>query len=395
MAAGPAWLRSLRRSAFDLLEGGRRAGPAPRAFNLFLIILIIANVSAAVIETVPAIAASYGEAFNAFDTLCVTIFLVEYIARLWTAREHPMVRHLSPWKARLRFAASPLMMIDLIAILPFFLQIIFPADLSILRVLRFIRFFRLTRYSTAMATIGRVLSAERHSLFAAAVLMMSAMLVSSMAMYLAERNVQPDKFGDVPSAMWWAIVTLATVGYGDVVPISPLGKVIGGITVVVGLGLFALPVGIIATGFQDEIRRRNFVVSYGMVARVPVFAELDAADIAEVVRMLSARSVPPGTVIIRKGEIADCMYFIASGTVAVQLDGKAIELGPGDFFGEIALLGRRVRSATIRAVTACEFLVLDAADLDRLLAKNPSLAEAFHATARARLGETFDPIEGG
>ncbi|MGF7162716.1 voltage-gated potassium channel [Rhodoligotrophos appendicifer] len=386
MPARKKRLRTIRRAVFDILEGGRRGEVTARILNDFVIVLIIANVGAAIVETVSWIQADYGAIFNAFDTVCVTIFIIEYAARIWTAPENPIFRQLNPWKARSRFAAAPLMIIDLVAIIPFFLEFLLPADFAILRVLRFIRFFRLTRYSTAMGTIGRVLAAERRSLFAAAVLMISAMLVSSVAMYLAERFAQPDKFGDVPSAMWWSIVTLATVGYGDVVPITLIGKVIGGVTIIIGLGLFALPVAIVATGFQNEIHRRDFVVSYGLVARVPLFSHLDADGIVQVVRMLSARRVPAGAIIVRRGEPADAMFFIVSGSVEVAVRGKPVKLIAGEFFGEMALLARSERTATVRALEPSELLVLESADFERLVENDPHIAEAITAIVDRRAG---------
>src|SRR5262249_2990718 len=164
-------------------------------------------------------------------------------------------------------------------------------------------------------------------------------------MYLIEREAQPDKFGTIPDAMWWAIVTLATVGYGDVTPITPLGKLFASVVILGGLVIVALPVGIIATAFANEIHRREFVVTWRMVARGPLFAGLEAADIADISRLLRAQLVEAGTVIVRRGDVGQSMYFVASGSVEVELPKKKIRLGAGDFFGEVAVLQRTRRSA--------------------------------------------------
>src|SRR5262249_25491513 len=130
-----------------------------------------------------------------------------------------------------------------------------------------------------------------------------SLLVASI-MHVIERHAQPDKFGTIPDAMWWAIVTLGTIGYGDVVPVTALGRVVTSVTIFVGLIMIALPIGIVATAFADEIHRRDFVVTWGMVARVPLFAELEATDIADIMRLLHAQQVEPGDVIARRGEPA-------------------------------------------------------------------------------------------
>jgi hypothetical protein len=136
-------------------------------------------------------------------------------------------------------------------------------------------------------------------------------------MHVIERGAQPDKFGTIPDAMWWAIVTLGTIGYGDVVPVTALGRIVASITIFVGLIMIALPIGIIATAFAEEIHRRDFVVTWGMVARVPLFAELEATEIADIMRLLHAQQVEAGDVITRRGELAHSMYFIADGEVEI------------------------------------------------------------------------------
>jgi voltage-gated potassium channel len=201
-----------------------------------------------------------------------------------------------------------------------------------------------------------------------------------------ERDVQPDKFGTIPDAMWWAIVTLGTIGYGDVVPVTMLGRVVASLTIFVGLIMVALPIGIVSTAFADEIHRRDFVVTWSMVSRVPLFAELRASEIADIMRLLRAQQVEPGAIIARRGEPAHSMYFVAAGEVEIELKEQHIRLGPGHFFGEVAALRRARRSATAVATTRTSLLVLDAHDLHALMERQPRIAERIREVVRSRIG---------
>jgi voltage-gated potassium channel len=203
-------------------------------------------------------------------------------------------------------------------------------------------------------------------------------------MYLIEHEVQPNSLGSIPQAMYWAVVTVVTVGYGDVVPITPWGKLFTGFVMLGGLIFFALPVAIIASGFLAEIRRRDFIVNYGMLERVPAFSELDGAALAELVSLLKARKFPPDSIIIRKGDEGDSMYFIASGEVEVVLPNTSIKLQEGDFFGEVAVLGRVKRTATVIARRTSELLVLEAADVVKFIEQNPRVAAVLREAMVAR-----------
>jgi len=223
------------------------------------------------------------------------------------------------------------------------------------------------------------------ALFGCLVILIGATFVAASIMYAVERHAQPDKFGTIPDAMWWAIVTLGTIGYGDVVPVTLLGRLVATATIFTGLIMVALPVGIVATAFAEEIHRRDFIVTWGMVARVPLFAELNAANIAEIMRLLRAQRVAAGEVIARRGDPAHSMYFISAGEVDIQLE-KAVRLGAGHFFGEIAALRKARRSATITAVTSASLLVLEARDLHALMEREPGVAAHIRSVVRARLG---------
>jgi voltage-gated potassium channel len=225
-------------------------------------------------------------------------------------------------------------------------------------------------------------------------ILLGTTLFAGAMMHMAEGRVQPDKFGTIPDAMWWAIVTLATVGYGDVVPITPLGKLLTAVAIFFGVTLVALPIGIIATAFAEEIHRRDFVVTWSMLARVPLFNELNAAEIADIMRLLRAQTVESGGVIVRRGEPGHSMYFVAGGEVEIELKEGSVRLGVGDFFGEIAVLRRTKRTATVRATTRTNLLVLDADDLHALMETNPNIAKRMREVMRTRIGGKRAHYEG-
>jgi voltage-gated potassium channel len=204
-------------------------------------------------------------------------------------------------------------------------------------------------------------------------------------MHAIEGDAQPQTFGTIPDAMWWALATLTTIGYGDAVPITPVGKMFGGVVMICGLGLFALPIGIVATAFVNEIHRRDFVVTWGMVARVPLFATLDAAAIAEVMKIMRTRVVSAGTVIAARGEDAEGMFFIADGEVTIAMPKGAIRLTAGEFFGELALLRRVKRMGTVTAISRTQLMIIDAIDFESLLNRDELLKRRIIEIADQRL----------
>jgi voltage-gated potassium channel len=374
----------LRQRAFQILEHGRRREPASRVVDWVLILLVLGNVVAVLANTVPDIAGRHSASLQLFDRLCVLVFAIEYAARIWTAPEHPLLRVHPPLGARLRFAATPLMVIDALALLPLLVELIFPHS-ALVPLTRLVRFLKLARYSPALATLGRLIAAERRALLACIVIFTGVLLASAAAMHAVEGKLQPDKLGDMPKAIWWAASMLAKIGGGEITPVTTLGSIIAAVTVMLGIGCFALPVAIVGRGFYEEIRRRDFVVTFAMVARVPLFSRLDAASIADLVGILRARTVPAGTTIIRRGERGDAMYLIASGGVEVESAAGKVRLKEGDFFGEMALLSREPRSATVTATRATDLLVLDADDFLRLVDRLPDIGARVKAVARERI----------
>jgi voltage-gated potassium channel len=385
--------RELRRRVYAVLEQGDRADGVGLALNRFLIALIVVTLAATVVESVPELAKAYTLPLNAIEWTATLVFSLEYAARVWSAAEHPLLKR-GAFFGRLRFVTSFSGLIDLAAILPFWLSVFIASDFRILLVLPLVRFFKLTRYSPAMRSLLDALYSERRALGGCFVILFGTAVIAAALMHLAERAAQPDRFGTIPDALWWAIVTLGTIGYGDVVPVTALGRVLAGLTIFAGLLMMALPVGIFATAFANEVHRRDFIITWGLVARIPLFRTLTASEIADVMAMLRAQKVDSGTVIARRGEAPHAMYLIADGEVEVKLRHKHLRLGTGQFFGEIAALRRTRRSATVTAVTPTRLLVLDALDLHALMDSQPALAARIEEAAREKLGHALNTPDG-
>ncbi len=387
----PEMTASFRTRIFEIVESSAPSDWKGRWFDRFMIILILTNVVAVVLETVEALSEAYGGFFAAFELFSVAVFTVEYLARLWVCVEdaHPSLQH--PVFGRLRYMMTWMAMIDLIAILPFYLSVLFTVDLRFMRVFRLLRLLKLTRYSSALESFAAVLRNQRRSLGAALVIMLILLIFASSVVFMLEKEAQPEAFASIPHAMWWALATLTTVGYGDVTPVTMWGKVFGGFIMILGIGMFALPAGILATGFAQELRRRDFVVTWQLVARIPLFGNLDAMRIAEIADLLQPRMVPPNSTIVRRGELADAMFVIASGEVEVDVWPEPQRLATGDFFGEIALLTDSKRVATVTSVTDCQLLVLDVGDFRALLHANPDL----HQTLTEIMKDRLEQIEDG
>jgi voltage-gated potassium channel len=377
-----------RRRVYAILDHGVGADGLSLALNRFLIVLIVVTLTATVIESVPDLAKTYALPLSAIEWAATLIFSLEYAARLWSAAEHPLSKR-GPLSRRLRFMLSFPGLVDLAAILPFWLSVFIASDFRVLLVLRLVRFFKLTRYSPAMRSLLDALYSERRALAGCFVILLGTALIAAALMHLAERAAQPERFGTIPDALWWAIVTLGTIGYGDLVPVTVLGRILASLTIFAGLLMMALPVGIFATAFANEVHRRDFIITWGLVARIPLFSTLTASEIADVMTMLRAQKVDPGTVIAHRGEPAHAMYLIADGEVEVKLRHEHLRLGAGQFFGEIAALRRTRRSATVTAVAPTRLLVLDALDLHALMDRQPALAARIEEAARAKLGHAL------
>lgn len=377
--------RIFRRRCYEVLDVGSTHDPLSRKVHRVLVGLVLLTVAATIIESVPSINQRYAAVFHVIEVVAATVFFFEYVLHMWAITEHPLLRNVPPWKARLRHAATPSMIIDLIAILPFFLAIFFGSEFEVLLMLRLLRFYKLARYSPGLRSLIEAVHAERRALMACVVILGGLMIVAAAVMHVVEGKAQPEKFGTIPEAMYWAIITLTTVGYGDATPITVGGKIVAGLTAVMGLVMLALPVGIIATAFAEVIHRQDFVVTWNMVARVPLFAHLDALEIASVMRYLRSRMVEPGEIILQKDAPADSMYLIASGSVELELKDRRLRLEEGQFFGVSAILRKERTLATVRALEQTRLLVLGRDDLAALMDQNHEIAQRVQEVANSRI----------
>lgn len=243
---------SLRRGFYQLLFAP--SSPGQRVVSVLLAVLIVANVIATMLATLPELDPSQLRALMWFERVSIGIFLVEYLLRAWSCVEDP--RHAVRW-GRVRYLLTPMALIDLLAMVPTLLPEL-GVDLRSLRVLRLLRMLtilRLGRYSTGMQLMGRVVWTRRGELGALLLIVVVLLLCAATIMYFLEHDAQPRIFASIPHSLWWAIVTLTTVGYGDAVPVTLAGKLVGGLVALLGVGVVAMPAGILASGLNDELAR--------------------------------------------------------------------------------------------------------------------------------------------
>jgi voltage-gated potassium channel len=259
--ASPASNLSLRERTYHFLNSTKAADGAAHAFNLFIIALILLNITAMVLESVKEIRAFLPRFFWWFECFSVAVFSVEYTLRVWSCVEEPKYRR--PILGRLRFAVTPLALVDLSAVLPFYLRFI-PTDLRIMRMFRMIRIMRimriarvakLGRYSESFQMLLRIVQSRREPLLSSLAILLILAVVSATLMFYAENKAQPKAFSSIPASMWWAVATLTTIGYGDVYPVTVVGKFMASIIAVLGIGMFALPTGILGSGFMEELEK--------------------------------------------------------------------------------------------------------------------------------------------
>lgn len=256
-------MNNLRKHTALFFEGNGEYRKTGHYIDIFLISLIMINVIAIVLESVVSLAQQYKYEFLLLELVSVSIFAIEYLLRLWSCVDRVEYKSLtcSDFKRRLKYLFSPLAVIDLLAILPTLLMMFITFDLRFLRVIRLLRVFKLTRYSRAMQLLLQSFRDESSSLLAAFFIMAVVLILASCGIYLIEHDVQPDKFGSIPAAMWWAMATLTTVGYGDVVPVTPLGRFFGGVITLLSMGMVAIPTGLLASSFSEQLRKRRIMFS--------------------------------------------------------------------------------------------------------------------------------------
>ncbi|HZL31903.1 MAG TPA: cyclic nucleotide-gated ion channel [Pseudolabrys sp.] len=316
---------------------------------------------------------------------CLGYFVSEFLVKSWIgARDGGILRY---WQ-------SSIGVIDLLAIVP--IPIVLAAGVAgdTAWLLACLWVFKLAAFVPGLSMLGRIIKLEARPLASVLIIFLIVLLFAGVALHLLERAGQPQQFGSLPSAMWWAVTTLTTTGYGDAVPQTLLGRVIAGAVMICGLGVFGLWTGILATGFAAEHRRREFMRNWGLVTGVPFLRNLDAPAIVELTRLLRHMDLAERSVVVRRGRPGDCMYFIAAGEVEVQVEPKPVLLGAGSFFGEFALLDGGPRSATVMTTVPSTLLVLDVTDFRAFTAHHPELARQIKVESERRKSGSGGPDEG-
>ncbi|MDI4663299.1 cyclic nucleotide-gated ion channel/potassium channel family protein [Xanthobacter autotrophicus] len=373
----------LRRRLFDILERDLPGDHIADAVHYFLIATVLLSVTGAVLATVPSLALREKWWFHWGEFTALVAFTVEYGARLWVAPEHPLRRQLPPLVARAHYAVTVPALIDLAAILPWLISLTTELDVHALLVLRLVRFLKLARYSSGFNALYLAVRRERYALLSCFIILCAGVLIAATAMYLTERDVQPDKFGSIPEAMWWAITTLTTVGYGDVVPVTTSGRVIGALTMVSGLVMLALPIAIIASSFSEVIAKHNFVVTFSMISRLPPFSDLDAPVLGDILPLLNSRSFDRGHQVVRRGESTAHLFVVLQGRLEMEGETGFRALGPGDVFG---LLPGHTKASPVpvRAVVKSKILAIEENELHMLALRHPAVIGRLSAAARDR-----------
>ena len=363
-----------------------RSGRRWRAFHL---LVLGSGLLAVAVSSVPSLPDAVEHLLAFVIALVAAVFLVEYALRLWSAPETPRYGGLSEGRARLAWALSATGLIGLLAVVPAFAITLraIRADSDIAAIFCILWILKLSVHAPAMTTLARVISNERATLASVLIIFVIVLVAAATATHFFERSDQPDLFGDLPSSLWWAVVTLTTTGYGDIVPHTVGGRIVGSVVMVSGILVLALMTGILATGFAEEVRRREYLRVWDQVVKVPMFTELGTVTLSEIVGKLRVRYYPPRFVVVRRDEPGDSMFFISEGEVEVRLPRQPVRLSQGGFFGEMALLDRLPRSATIVTTRPTTLLVLYASDFYEIAAHIPSLVAAVEKEAHRRRQE--------
>ena len=249
-----AWM-GLRKFFYNNLHNHDYETTVSRCINYFLVFLIVGNVAAVLLETVNDLYSSYHVWFDYFEVISIAIFSIEYLLRLWSIADRDTTQ--SAWKIRLNWVKSGEAIIDLMAILPAYLNFFVRIDLRMLRILRLLRLLKLTRYFISLQILLCVIKREKGSFQAVIFILIIMIIMTASGIYVVENKAQPEAFSSIPKSMWWAVVTLTTVGYGDVTPVTSLGKLLGALITILGVGIAALPAGILASGLANELNQRN------------------------------------------------------------------------------------------------------------------------------------------
>lgn len=382
----------LRTRCFELLADGRESYSIWHHLVSASIILAVAACAISImLVTMPGIDPAYVNLLDDVREGTDVIFIIEYLLRIWVAPVYAGDLRIPARMMRLRYIRSVQGIFDLLVILPFIINSILPLPRDWYLVLEMLTLFKLARYAPGLALVASVLHREARALIAAFLALGVLLVLASCIMYVLEHEAQPNLFVSIPHSLWWGIVTMGTVGYGDMVPVTTGGKLFGGFVMLLGIAMFAIPAGLMASGFAEEIKRREFLVTWRAVAALPIFSHLNASAIAEIASLLKPRVVPAGTMIVRRGDRAEAMYFVMMGEVEVDVKPQPVILGAGDHFGEIALLRHTRRTANVRSLTECRLLTLGTVEFDRLLEIHPDIRNHIHTLADQRHNERTGP----
>jgi voltage-gated potassium channel len=348
------------------------------ASTLGRLVVLVVGLGAMTAYTIPDLPKSASIWLRACLWFCLAYFAIEAAIRTRQAYHSE-----TPRRQRL----SPTGFLDIVTVFPVPIALVCGVSPPTAWLFASLWVLKLAAHAPGFAQLGRVFMLEAKALTSVLALFLIVLFLSSAAMFVLERGLQPGAFRTLPDALWWAVVTLTTTGYGDKVPGTYLGHLIGSLVMICGIATFGLWTGILATGFAAESRRRNFIQTWDLVSKVPFFTSLDPSAITEVTHMLRRLEVPERTAIIRRGRVGDCMYFIAAGEVQVDVKPKPVRLGAGSFFGELALLGDSVRSANVSTTMGSTLLILDLADFRTVTAHHPDLAHAIDEEGKRRMSE--------
>lgn len=379
---------TLRRKTYAALSGGEAHRGAPW-LTLLITFSVIFTAAITVLQSMPSWPPAMAAAALAVLQLCGSVFIAEYFLRIWTATESDRFSRTFPiFGKRGAYLLSFHGVIDLLACVPVVdLMAGIPATgwVSLFGV---VCLFKLARYVTGLELVGAVIRNERQTLMASVLTLGLLLIVLSTCMFLIEHEAQPERFKSIAHTMWWGIVTLTTVGYGDMVPITQLGRILGGMTMLIGIGMLAVPTGIIANGFANERQRRELLQTWKIVSRLPLFRGLDASWIAEISALLRTLVIPAHVIVITKGEFSTTLFFIVDGEVEVDLLPAPRRMKGGEFFGETGLLQNKPRSATVTTVKPTRFLVLGLAEYQNLMSRAPELRKKLEEVAAQRTFES-------
>ncbi len=273
-------MKSFKVSLFNLLEALPRKSNAQHSVDTFLVVLILANVLAVILSSVQSLSEQYSAFFYAFEVFSVSVFTMELLARFWV---YKLTLKSSSNSSRWKFWQNPFIIIDVIAIAPFYLSFLMMLDLRLLRLLRLFRVFKISPYFQSLRLLGSVIRQEFRPMLSAFAVILILMLFASAGIYLLERDGQPNTFGDLPSALWWVVVTLSTVGYGDAVPLTVLGRILGAVIMILGIGMVALPAGMLASRFSEVMHRQQDLFRQFVEHEIEAHGEV-AEDILEIRR---------------------------------------------------------------------------------------------------------------